>query len=163
MKTLIFLALCLYTGETRPPKKVNFHHEILIQTNAVRREHGRADLTYSEFLAKAAQAHAEDMGKQGYFSHESPEGKTFWDRIIAAGYFPKAGEENIAKVPSSSPAELVMLGWIHSPGHFANLVHLKFTELGVGRAEDGKGNAYIVQVFGRPFPSASLKPISDQQ
>ena len=37
-------------------------------------------------LRQAALSHSQDMVRRGYFAHTSPSGKTFVDRIIAAGY-----------------------------------------------------------------------------
>ena len=47
---------------------------------------GLSPLTFSGSLQKAAKAHAEDMLANGYYSHDSLDGRTYADRIRATGY-----------------------------------------------------------------------------
>ncbi|HEY5498353.1 MAG TPA: CAP domain-containing protein, partial [Syntrophales bacterium] len=54
---------------------------------------GLSPLTFSSGLYKAARAHAEDMLANGYYSHDSLDGRTYVDRIRQTGYDPlDAGE-----------------------------------------------------------------------
>ena len=80
-------------------------------------------------LTASAQAHSDDMAARGYFSHTTPEGVTFDQRIIAAGY-PQPGAENIAKGQRS--AQNVMAAWMASAGHRANIENCRLTTIGVG-------------------------------
>jgi uncharacterized protein YkwD len=80
-------------------------------------------------LAVAAQAHSDDMAARGYFSHTSLDGRTFGDRITAAGY-PSPGGENIAKGQRS--AQSVHDAWMGSDGHRRNIENCQFTAIGVG-------------------------------
>lgn len=115
---------------------------ILGFTNAQRAAAGCAPLRSDGQLARAAQAHARDMANGGYFSHDSRDGRSFADRILAAGY-PGPGGENIA-YGQSSPDEVVR-DWMDSPGHRENILNCEFTTLGVGYDPDGN---YWVQDFG---------------
>jgi uncharacterized protein YkwD len=125
--------------------------EILRLVNVEREKEGLSQLTYNFTLENAAQAHAQDMFDRDYFSHESPEGGTFDQRIESAGYpgpCPFAGcrmriavGENLAK-GFRSP-EAVVQGWMNSPGHKANILNPNFKELGVGIA-----GTYWSQEFG---------------
>ena len=84
-------------------------------------------------LRNAARAHSADMATNGYFSHTSPEGTTFDERIWDAGYsggFPLG--ENIA-AGQSSPASVVN-GWMASSGHCSNIMKAGFADSGVGYA-----------------------------
>ena len=57
--------------------------------NAFRADQGLGTVTTNRRLQRAAQAHAEDMEKRGYFSHQSvggPNGTSMSDRIAASGY-----------------------------------------------------------------------------
>ncbi|MHB9098555.1 MAG: CAP domain-containing protein, partial [Syntrophales bacterium] len=47
---------------------------------------GLTPLTFSGDLYKAAKAHAEDMLANGYFAHDSLDGRTYADRIRQTGY-----------------------------------------------------------------------------
>jgi uncharacterized protein YkwD len=85
-------------------------------------------------LATAAAGHSSDMSERDYFSHNTPEGKTFDQRIRDAGYS-KPGAENIAKGATS--AAQVMDMWMNSSGHRANILNCSLTQLGVGVTTDG--------------------------
>jgi uncharacterized protein YkwD len=50
-------------------------------------------LTFNENLYAAASAHTRDMLDNGYYSHTSLDGRTYYDRIIATGYIPAATGE----------------------------------------------------------------------
>jgi uncharacterized protein YkwD len=117
--------------------------EVASLTNAERAKAGCAALRVDARLAASAQGHAADMATDNYFSHVSLDGRTFDQRIRAAGY-PSPGGENIAK--GYPTASAVMTGWMNSAGHKANILNCSFTTLGVGY--DARGN-YWVQNFGR--------------
>jgi uncharacterized protein YkwD len=80
-------------------------------------------------LTEAAQAHSDDMAARDYFSHDTPEGVTFDERIKQAGY-PRPGGENIAQGQRS--AQEVMNAWMNSDGHRKNILNCSFTAIGVG-------------------------------
>ncbi len=63
--------------------------EILQRVNAERRTAGLHILRHNALLADAGQLHARDMHKRGYFSHFTPEGLSYVDRIRDAGYLDK--------------------------------------------------------------------------
>jgi Cysteine-rich secretory protein family len=91
------------------------------------REEGRLEL--------AAQRYAREMVAGRFFAHESPAGTDPQARIMMAGYPAQAASsgENLAWGTGSeqSPAEIVD-GWMHSPGHRANILRRAFTEVGIG-------------------------------
>jgi len=92
-------------------------------------------------LALAAQLHAEDMNAQGYFSHDSLDGRDFVQRIDDAGYDGSARGENIARGQRSP--EQVMQSWMDSDGHRRNILSEGSNEIGVGFIDN-----HWVQVFG---------------
>ena len=59
---------------------------ILCLTNAERSQRGLVSLRENPKLRKAALSHSSDMVREGYFSHTAPDGDTFVDRIVNAGY-----------------------------------------------------------------------------
>jgi uncharacterized protein YkwD len=83
-------------------------------------------------LETAAQAHAEDMNKRRYFSHESRDGSDSSDRISRAGYKWRLSGENIAM--GHPTAEAVVKGWRNSKGHCHNLMHPGYRDMGIGKA-----------------------------
>lgn len=113
--------------------------------NLVNDERGKAGcgpVTEESHLDRAAQGHSDDMSERDYFSHDTPEGDSFADRITAAGYS-RPGAENIAKGAAS--ADQVMRMWMNSSGHRANILNCSLKKLGVGVAKDGW---YWTQDFG---------------
>ena len=80
-------------------------------------------------IIAAAQGHSDDMAANDYFSHDSLDGRSFADRLRAAGY-PSPGGENIAQGQRS--AQAVHDAWMNSSGHRANILNCGFTTIGVG-------------------------------
>ncbi|GAB3562803.1 hypothetical protein GCM10027445_04070 [Amycolatopsis endophytica] len=116
--------------------------QVLALVNQERAAAGCAALTADSRLATAARKHSDDMSARGYFSHTTPEGTSFADRITAAGY-PSPGAENIAK--GSTTAEQTMRMWMNSDGHRRNILNCSYHKLGVGVATSGW---YWTQDFG---------------
>ncbi|MFD0205514.1 MULTISPECIES: CAP domain-containing protein [Saccharothrix] len=114
-------------------------------TNGERAAHGCPALAADDRLAAAARAHSADMAAQNYFDHVSKDGRSFVDRVKAAGY-PAPGAENIAA--GQRTAEAVVKGWMDSPGHRANILNCKLKALGVGMARGGSYGTYWTQLFG---------------
>lgn len=83
-------------------------------------------------LNTAAQAHADDMHKRRYFSHESRDGREFSDRISQAGYKWRYSGENIAM--GQPTAEAVVNAWRNSKGHCHNLMNPNYRDMGLGKA-----------------------------
>lgn len=109
-------------------------------------------LTASAALDQAARAHSSEMASLRYFSHQGRDGSQVGDRAKRAGYAWQQIGENIAS-GMRTPEEAVD-GWIASPGHCANLMNARFTEMGSGYAQSTDPDSGIVfwtQVFGRTF------------
>lgn len=110
-----------------------------------------APVVYNAEIAKAAQAHAQDMANKNYFDHDSLDGRSFVDRIRATNYPGDPGGENIA---SGFPtAKETLAGWLKSPGHCVNLMDPEFDTMGLGLAvqQDARYSTpvtYWVQDFG---------------
>ncbi len=144
-----FLAVDAYAQEHDPA----FVQKVVDLTNAERRANGVRELRVSGFLQQAAQIHADDQSRRNYFGHNSPEGLTPRDRILALGYEAQSTTgENIyngfGSTSYTSP-EAALTAWMASPGHRANILNPIYTELGVGLAitvADGKH--IYVQNFG---------------
>lgn len=111
-------------------------------TNAERADAGCNPLETDRRLTAAAQGHAEDMSRNGYFDHVSRDGRGVDDRISAQGH-PSPGGENIARGQQS--AAEVVAAWMASPGHRRNILDCDFTAIGVGHDDDGD---HWVQNFG---------------
>ena len=97
-------------------------------------------LSMNGSLVMAARGHSQDMATRNYFSHTSPEGHTFTQRMSAAG-FSGSGPygENIGAGYGSPSA--VVSGWMGSTGHCQNIMSGGFRQAGVGYAH-GAGSTY---------------------
>jgi uncharacterized protein YkwD len=108
-------------------------------------------VTWSGLLADAALAHSEDMARNRYFRHEGSDGSHAGERARRARYDWRGIGENIAS-GQASPEEAVA-GWLSSPGHCANLMNPRFTQMGaayaINRASE-TGTVYWTQVFAAP-------------
>jgi uncharacterized protein YkwD len=101
-------------------------------------------------LESAARTHTNNMAKRGFFSHTGPDGSQVSDRVSATGYDWLAVGENIAA--GQNTAASVVDGWLSSPGHCANIMKGRYTEMGVARAEaqGSDYSPYWTQVFAKP-------------
>jgi uncharacterized protein YkwD len=125
--------------------------------NAKRARHNLGALRLNRSLSTAARRHSRVMVRERFFSHESPNGATFVDRIRATGYLEGAQGwslgENIAYGSGSrSTPRSIARAWINSPGHRANILSESFREIGIGIASGtpvGSGGATYATDFGR--------------
>jgi uncharacterized protein YkwD len=107
-------------------------------------------MLWSDELAAAAQAHSDDMAANGCFQHNSCNG-TSWSKRITK-YYPNWAwiGENIGS--GSFDPRFLTLGWLHSPGHRANIVSGSYNEFGAATAagRDGFGALPLAtEDFGR--------------
>lgn len=126
--------------------------EMLERVNAVRRREKLAPVRSNPKLDQAAQGHAADMLRRGFFDHRNPDGELVRDRATAAGYTWRKIGENIAEGQLS--VDEVMKTWMNSPGHRRNILEPDFEELGIGLVvgQGPRGGYRVVwaQNFGTP-------------
>lgn len=97
--------------------------------NAERRRDGLAPLRMDSALQAVARAHSRDMYMRDYFSHITPEGRSAFDRLQAAGITFLAAGENIAFAPDVASAEQSLYS---SPEHRANILAPDYVRVGIG-------------------------------
>jgi uncharacterized protein YkwD len=107
--------------------------------NAGRAAHDLRPLRLSEELGVAARRHSRAMVRKRFFSHTSPNGDTFIDRIRATGYLDGARSwsagENIAYGSGRrSTPRSIGRAWMSSSGHRANILSKSFRAIGIGIA-----------------------------
>ncbi|HET8991664.1 MAG TPA: CAP domain-containing protein [Candidatus Saccharimonadales bacterium] len=132
---------------------------LLTLTNLDRENNHEPDLTLTSLLDSAAQAKAEDMVKNNYWSHVSSSGKTPQSFIVASGYQYSVAGENLAYGFNSAVA--VNQAWMNSQDHRANILDAAYTNVGFGIAESpnylGQGSKVIVVAeYGQPTGSGVL-------
>ncbi|MFJ1705931.1 CAP domain-containing protein [Kitasatospora sp. NPDC088346] len=138
-------------GPSTPPPgggtEQQFAQQVLDLTNVQRAQNGCGPLAANDKLRAAAQGHSDDMAARNFFEHTNPDGAGLGNRVDAVGYRWGGLGENIAR-GQQNPADVVD-GWMHSPGHRANILNCSFTELGVG-VHLGSGGPWWTQDFGSP-------------
>jgi uncharacterized protein YkwD len=119
--------------------------------NHERAKRGLRKLRLNGRLSRAAARHASDMVRRRYFSHFSPSGTTFLQRIRQTGYLSRARSwsagENIAWGSGGlGTPRAIVRAWMRSPGHKANILNRRFREFGLGiarRSPRGAGATYV--------------------
>lgn len=118
--------------------------EMLKMVNEEREKHGLKPLKADPELTIVARAHSNDMFIRGYFAHESPEGKTPFDRMRKANVSFTTAGENLALAQT---LEIAHINLMNSPGHRANILHPSFGRLGIGILDGGFYGLMISQEF----------------
>lgn len=129
-----------------PPVSAGGSSEVVSLVNQERARAGCGPVSPNGALDAAAQGHSADMATNDYFSHTSLDGRSFADRIRAAGYSGGTIGENIAAGQGSAAS--VMASWMGSSGHRANILNCSFRHIGVGLARGGSYGTYWTQTFG---------------
>lgn len=134
-----------YYGAGSPELAEDSAMQMFDLVNADRVRHGLHPLDWNSEVAEVALAHSQDMQEQNYFSHESPEGLSPFDRMREAGLTYVRAGENIAH-GQASPI-LAEQGLMNSEGHRNNILSPDFEELGVGVVFTEDHRPYYTQKF----------------
>lgn len=110
-------------------------------------------LRWDEGLARAARKHAELMAKQDLLEHQVPEEPDLATRAREAGVNFSHITENIGMADS---ADKFHDGWMHSPGHRANILDDAIDSIGIAVVE-GCEELYAVEDFARSVAVVSIE------
>jgi len=109
--------------------------QVLVELNAIRREHGLVPLRASRPLSTAADSHSRAMGTFGFFAHSSRDGSAFWKRVQRYygpnGYDSWAVGENLLWSTTGIDAARAVKLWMGSPGHRKNILQSRWREVGL--------------------------------
>lgn len=129
--------------------------ELACLVTSVRAANGLRPLRIDTRLARAARLKLADNVRCGDFSHTAC-GRPFTAVFEAAGYRGAEVGENLAWAQGTlaSPRQ-VLRSWLASPGHRANLLSPRFTEIGIALARpdsfaDLQGVVLWATTFGAP-------------
>jgi uncharacterized protein YkwD len=98
-------------------------------------------------LALAAQRHAGDMARRGYFAHVSPQGSGPAARARAVGWRGAIGEILASGTGALTSPAATVVAWLQSPPHRAVLLG-RARVAGVGMVDSSARRAYWVMNFG---------------
>lgn len=113
--------------------------EFAQMVSGFRAQQGLGPVKTNPKLELAAERHAQDMARRGFFSHTGSNGSSLGQRAKRAGYRYCLIAENIAKGQKS--AGEAMQSWMASQGHRRNMLHRRVREVGVARAP---GNVWVM-------------------
>ena len=112
--------------------------EFLKIINQYRQNNGVAALILSDALTLASERHSKDMGRYGFYDHNTakssyfPAGSKPWDRMARSGYdYNATMAENLAA--SHDTARRAFEAWHTSPGHNANMLDGNQKVIGIAR------------------------------
>ena len=115
---------------------------VVARMNAVRSSHGLRPLRMSRRLRTAAVFHSKDMGRRGYFEHDSLTGTPFWRRIErfypSRGFTPWTVGENLFWGSATYDATFAVRRWMESPSHRQNILSRDWREVGIGAVFFGR-------------------------
>jgi uncharacterized protein YkwD len=119
------------------------------QTNQERVKAGLPPFVWDPDLCLMARRHSENMAKQGFFSHVSPDGSRLRDRAKAAGIlrFTIVGENIAYNLGYDDPGAFAVERWMLSPGHRANILSPGFQAMAVGTSVGPDGAVLLTQTF----------------
>ena len=150
---------CAYAANRpREVRDARLERATVCAINRLRTRRGLHPVRQHPRLQRAASGHAADMVRRRYFSHQSPEGLSSYDRIRRAGYLRGAAYWTLAEDlawetgPGPSPADTVR-AWMRSPGHRRALLLASVREIGValvhGTPMGSRGGATWAANLGR--------------
>lgn len=137
---------------------------IFSQTNFERSHKNIATLRLNTKLNLSAEKKLQDMFSNQYFEHVSPSGVSVSDLVRDSEYEYIVVGENLALGNFGGDLQVVQ-AWMNSPGHRANILDPRFSEIGIAVGKglyDGKELWIAVQHFAKPLascegPRAELK------
>ncbi|HEY0730081.1 MAG TPA: CvpA family protein [Pyrinomonadaceae bacterium] len=127
---------------TRP--RPDLEKQMLDLVNQERAANGLRPLAADPELTEVARRHSADMFARGYFAHDTPEGRTPFDRMEEANVQYLTAGENLALAPTLSVAHT---GLMNSPGHRANILRPQFGRVGIGIMDGGMRGLMVSQEF----------------
>lgn len=135
-----------------PPRNES-ERELFELLNHERAAHSLPELKWDDALFKAARKHALLMLDLNILEHQLPCEPGLEERITAAGARFTFIAENIAIGKDSAT---IHNGWMHSPGHRANILSPRATSVGIAVVR-GTAGLFAVQDFSQAFGNESLE------
>ncbi len=145
----LFLAILLLVATPALASDIT-RASVVVAMNEYRAEHHLPPLREDVRLDAAAADRMRDMEDQAYWAHESPDGHSPFTWLAPHGYDYHYAGENLAT--GFDTTELLVEGWMESPGHRANILSPNFEDCGIAIIEGlpmrrGSGKSIVV-MFG---------------
>ena len=126
-----------------------FANRVLELVNIERANAGVAPLVLDEALCNAANMRAIEMDRTGELSHTRPNGNSCYEVFNICGVGSSTYGENIAWASYGMSPEKLVLEWMNSEGHKANIINSNYTRMGLGYSTGvpGEDGHYWAQEF----------------
>ena len=142
-RALIILLTAVFFGILFHPvtAKAASEDEVLELLNYARVQAGLDEVSYDASLTSVAMTRAQECATR--FSHTRPNGQS-WQTVSSI-----TNGENLAHAVNcnQSQPENVVLAWLLSPTHKANVMRSSFTSVGIAYYYSETGETYIVAEF----------------
>ena len=152
LATATFVFLVASASAQIPPRNES-ERELFELLNHERVANHLPELKWDDALFKAARKHALLMLDLNIMEHQLPSEPGLEERIAAAGARFTFIAENIALGKDSAT---IHSGWMHSPGHRANILSPRVTSVGIAVVR-GTAGLFAVQDFSQAFANESLE------
>jgi uncharacterized protein YkwD len=129
------------SGPTTPTSS-----ECTALANKERASAGLTALAENGALLNAATEHSTFQAKSNTMTHTGSGGSSLGQRLSNAGYQYSIGAENVA-MGYGNCADVIK-GWMNSPGHRANILNAKVSEIGVSAVAASNGSIYWTMDLG---------------
>jgi len=144
---LLVLTISIYAQDATKPNDIE--KRAFEQTNLARIKNGLPPLAWDGDICRMARVHSENMSRQGFFSHATPEGLRLRDRARLVGIIHYSVlAENIAYNQGyDDPGAFAVERWMLSPKHRANILSTEFRAMAIGSFIAPDGSVYLTQTF----------------
>jgi Cysteine-rich secretory protein family len=148
-----FVFFVVVSASAQMPPRNESERELFDLLNHERAANHLPELKWDDVLFKAARQHALLMLDLNIMEHQLPGEPGLEERITAAGARFTYIAENIALGKDSGT---IHNGWMHSPGHRANILSPRVTSVGIAVVR-GTAGLFAVQDFSHAFGNESLE------
>ena len=158
MKRLFLAALFAFRAFASDANEITAANVTALM-NEYRADAGLPPLRIDPSLTRAAEARMRDMADGEWWSHESPDGTPPFAHI-PVDYDYSFAAENLAA--GFDTAGLLVLSWMESPGHRANILGVNYADCGIAILEGSTtgpamGKSIVVLFARRKVQMVSVK------
>lgn len=152
-RTLVALLLLVFATTAFAAGNEITPENVVALMNDERAAQGLGPLKLDARLSRAAEDRMRDMEEGGWWSHESPEGRSPFVWLAVRAYDYEFAGENLAA--GFETANVLVTSWMESRGHRENILNANYDECGIaiidGSTIHPANGKSIVVMFGKRF------------
>lgn len=131
--------------------------ELVERINQSREQNGLPRLGLNSRLGEAARAHSVQMAKRMLLTHRLADEPELRDRVAGTGLRFDFVGENVGR---GDDAASMHEEFLHSPGHRANILHVRASEVGVGAVRVGE-DLFVTEDFAHVVPDYEPQQVEE--